>query len=169
MCIKMQALLDIAMLTIRQTQAILMQIIGNSTGCWGLTTHASRTLMMLGHHVHREPGDGCHDMHEIYAAVAWCYHFDRLLSLLLLRPLTLPPYAIPVASLIQHDAMNPMSIFAAFWLETVPVMEKIVELTVDNAPVKGSAINGAEAQAAVEQLRIQMEDIFSKMQFVCFC
>ncbi|PVH93213.1 hypothetical protein DM02DRAFT_574711 [Periconia macrospinosa] len=139
------------------TGAILMQIVGNFTSCWSLTTNASRTLIQLGYHIRCE-ADINDDMIEIHAAVAWCYHFDRLLSLLLLRPLSLPPYDVPVASVVQQDATNPMSIFASFMLKTVPIMEKIVELTV------GSTHDKAAVRTIVEQLQTKMEEIYSAMQ-----
>ncbi|CAI6333098.1 unnamed protein product [Periconia digitata] len=141
------------------TGAILMQIIGNSTACWSLTTHASRTLVLLGYHIHPEASSADDsDLYEIHAAVAWCYHFDRLLSLLLLRPLSLPRYRVPVASLVQRDTSNPAAVFAAFMLETVPVMEQIVQLTVNCVHKK------AVTTSAVGQLRNSMESIYSEMQ-----
>ncbi|KAF1958424.1 hypothetical protein CC80DRAFT_524542 [Byssothecium circinans] len=145
------------------TGAVLMHIVGNSASCWSLTAHASRTLIALGYHIHRKTGADVDETEEIHAAVAWCYHFDRLMSLLLLRPPSLPPFDVPVSSLVRHDVTNPMSIFARIMLEMVPIHEKILELTVSNTSGKRSGSN-ATVKDEVEQLRRQMADVYTLME-----
>jgi hypothetical protein len=148
-------------------QAILMHIIGNSASCWSLTAHASRTLIALDYHIYRghRPGTNIDETEEINAAVAWCYHFDRLVGLLLLRPPSLPPFDVPVSSLIKHDVANPMSIFAMIMLEMVPVHEKILELTLDNSSGKVS-VPRATVKDEVEKLQNKMAEIYVTMQQV---
>jgi hypothetical protein len=145
-----------------------MHIIGNTMSCWSLTAHASRTLVALGYHTINETAHNSDkdELEQIHAAVAWCYHFDRLMSLLLLRPPSLPALAIPVSSLVKHDPGNPMSIFARVMLEMVPIHEKILELTLENASKKSSRTTYSVI-ADVEQLRSDMTKLHAVMEQVC--
>ncbi|KAF2676111.1 hypothetical protein K458DRAFT_424966 [Lentithecium fluviatile CBS 122367] len=148
------------------TGAILMHIIGNTTSCWSLTAHASRTLVALGYHNLNSVGTSSEEEDEIHVAVAWCYHFDRLISLLLLRPPSLPPLDIPVSSLVKHDPGNPMSIFAKVMLEMVSIHEKILQLTLETAS-KRSARSPYYVNTDVEQLRCRMAEVFTLMEQSC--
>jgi hypothetical protein len=145
-----------------------MHIVGNTTSCWSLTAYASRTLVALGYHTTKQIDSNLDEdeREEIHAALAWCYHFDRLMSLLLLRPPSLPPPVVRVSSLVNHDPRNPMSIFAKVMLEMVPIHEKILELTLESAS-KPNARSSASVDADVEQLRSEMTKLYTMMEQVC--
>lgn len=147
-------------------EAILMHIVGNPTSCWSLTAHASRTLVALSYHTIRDPIPETDYDKEVHAAVAWCYHFDRCMSLLLLRPPSLPPLGVPVSSLVEHDPANPMSIFARVMLEMVPIHEKILELSLDNSQRRSPELR-VSVREEVARLRKQMTDIYVLMENVC--
>ncbi|KAF2875454.1 putative Zn(II)2Cys6 transcription factor-like protein [Massariosphaeria phaeospora] len=115
--------------------AMLMQIAGDPNACWALTASASRTLVALGYHNLRHISPRNELDLEIQAAVAWCCQLDRCMSLLLLRPPSLPKLHIAVSQLVKLDPSNPMSGFAILELEFAPVHEKILELILD-APSK---------------------------------
>ena len=68
----------------------MMQIMGNPVSCWELTAHASRTIVALGYHHIDEPIPKTDTESEIYAIVGQCAYFDSVMSLLLLRPRSLP-------------------------------------------------------------------------------
>ncbi|KAF9690803.1 hypothetical protein EKO04_011046 [Ascochyta lentis] len=145
------------------TGAIMMQIVGNPASCWELTAYASRTLVALGYHT--ITNDEAKDEHEeeIQAAVAWCSQFDSCMSLLLLRPRSLPPMNIKISSLVKANPLNPMCVFEIIAMEMIPVHEKILELTLAPASKKP----GAPLKEEVAWLRKQMSDIYSMMQRDC--
>jgi hypothetical protein len=66
---------------------------------------------------------------EIHTAVAWCSQFDCVMSLLLLRPRSLPPLNIKISSLIKPEPSNPMSVFEVIEMEMIPVHERTLDLT----------------------------------------
>lgn len=147
-------------------QAILMYVVGNSQICWSLTAYASRTLVALGYHnvsTARISLPKSEKEHEIQAAVAWCYHFDRVMSLLLVRPPSLPPLAVPITSLVTYSPDNPMAIFALVMLELVPIHEKILELTLAS---QQRNTEKQEAAPQVDELRRKMDDIYLNIEHV---
>ncbi|KAF2449912.1 hypothetical protein P171DRAFT_202687 [Karstenula rhodostoma CBS 690.94] len=143
------------------TGSILMYIVGNSQSCWSLAAYASRTLVALGYHNIHTLTPNNEQNQEIRAAVAWCYHFDRSMSLLLLRPSSLPPLQISVASLVSYSPENPMAIFALIMLELVPIHEKVLDLTLAGQKRKMSK---AEAEHEVDDLCRKMDEIYSTIE-----
>ncbi|KAF1936709.1 putative Zn(II)2Cys6 transcription factor-like protein [Clathrospora elynae] len=138
------------------TGAMMMQIMGNPVSCWELTSYASRTIVALGyHHINKTVPENDLER-DIYAAVAWCAQFDSVMSLLLLRPRSLPPFQVKVSELLQVDAANPMSVFEIVAMEMVPVHDKILDLTLE----KRSA---AALKEEVAWLRSQMTNIHEMM------
>jgi hypothetical protein len=141
---------------------MMMQIVGNPASCWELTAHASRTLVALGYHT-RTSVDAVDEYdEEILAAIAWCSHFDSCMSLLLMRPRSLPPMSIKVTSLIKSDPLNPMSVFEMITMQMIPIHERILDLTLDSGTKKAQT----SIKEEVGQLRIQMANIYSLMQRV---
>jgi hypothetical protein len=140
-----------------------MQIVGNPASCWELIAHASRTIVALGYHTisDTEPKNDLEE--EIHAAVAWCAHFDSCISLLLLRPRSLPPLTIHAASLTRTDPLNPLLIFENISMEMIPIHYGILQLTLNSNP-KSSVLLKEE----VTWLRKQMSNIHSMMEKVCY-
>lgn len=139
-----------------------MQIVGNPASCWELTAHASRTIVALGYHTISDTEPKTELDEEILAAIAWCSQFDSCMSLLLLRPRSLPPLHIKVSSLIKPDHSNPMSIVEIIAMEMVPVHDKILELTLESSRRKSTVL----LQQEVALLRKQMSDIYELMEKV---
>lgn len=141
-----------------------MQIIGNPASCWELIAHASRTIVGLGYHTMCDTQPKNEGDEEIYAAVAWCAQFDSCMSLLLLRPRSLPPLNIKASSLIKHDPANPMTVFEIMAMEMIPVHNKILDLTLD-ANAKRPV---ASLKDEVTWLRKAMSDLFILMEKACY-
>lgn len=144
------------------TGAMMMQIVGNPASCWELTAHASRTLVALGYHTITSNETKDEYDEEIQAVVAWCAQFDSCMSLLLLRPRSLPPLNIKISSLIRVDPLNPMCVFETIAMEMIPVHDKILELTLDPTSKK----SGFSLKDEVVWLRKEMSDIYNMMQRV---
>jgi hypothetical protein len=145
-------------------QAILMQIIGNPTSCWELVAHAARSIVALGYHNITNSGHESDLDEEIHAALAWCCQFDSVMSLLLLRPRSLPPLHIKVSSLIRPEPSNPMCIFEVFGMELIPVHNKVLDLTLEAATKRPVHLVKEE----VAWCRATMADILVLMERVCY-
>ncbi|KAI8941075.1 hypothetical protein NX059_002315 [Plenodomus lindquistii] len=139
------------------TGAVMMQIMGNPASCWELTAHASRTIVALGYHTIRLDDPPNEFTEEIHAVVAWCSQFDSVMSLLLLRPRSLPPLHVNPSTLLKKhfDLTNPMSIFEIMAMEMIPVHNKLLDMTLEatqrrpNATLKDDVI-----QLRIEMIRI---------------
>jgi hypothetical protein len=142
---------------------MLMQIIGNPTSCWELIAHASRSIVALGYHTIVDTNPKNELDEEIHAALAWCCQFDSVMSTLLLRPRSLPPLSVKVASLLKPDPTNPMSIFDIFGMELIPVHDKILDLTLEAAAKRPVT----SLRDEVAWLRSTMSDILILMEQVC--
>jgi hypothetical protein len=140
----------------------MMQIIGNPASCWELTAHASRTIVALGYHTIKDSDPKTGNDEEIHAVVAWCAQFDSCMSLLLVRPRSLPPLAVNVASIIKPNPANPMSIFEIMAMEMVPMHNKILDLTLEVNMKRPSTSLGDE----VASLRKAMSDLYTLMHKV---
>lgn len=102
-----------------QFQKRLLQYLGNMSRCWMLTAVASRVLVALNYHniTETEPRNDVEE--DIHACVYTCYYFDKTVSLLLLRPQSLPDLKVDPAQLIHMDPRLP----------TTPMIIAIVEFS----------------------------------------
>jgi hypothetical protein len=141
-----------------------MQIIGNPTSCWELVAHAARSIVALGYHNITNSGQESELDEEIHAALAWCCQFDSVMSLLLLRPRSLPPLNLKVSSLIRPEPSNPMCIFEVFGMELIPVHNKVLDLTLEAAAKRPVHLLKQE----VAWCRATMADILVLMERVSF-
>ncbi|KAL6704078.1 hypothetical protein ACN47E_008741 [Coniothyrium glycines] len=121
------------------TGSMMMQIIGNPASCWELIAQASRTIVALGYHNIKEAELKDDVGEEIGAVVAWCSQFDSCMSLLLLRPRSLPPLNVKESTLLKPDPANPMSIFENVAMEMIPVHDKILTLALDSSAKRPTA------------------------------
>lgn len=136
-----------------------MQIIGNPVQCWELTAHASQTIVALGYHNIDKTVPETDEEREIYAVVAQCAELDSAMSLLLLRPRSLPKFQIKIHDQLRADPSNPMSV-----LELVSVQDKLLDLSL---PQRTKRSPGA-LKEEVAQLRAQMKDIYILMEKVTY-
>lgn len=135
----------------------MSQIMGNPTQCWELTAHASRTIVALGYHQISKTTPETDEEKEIYAIVAHCAELDSVMSLLLLRPRSLPRMQVKASDLLRKDKSNTLSV-----LELVSVQDKILDLTLPSNVKPAPAILHEE----VAQLRTQMKEIYLLMEKV---
>jgi hypothetical protein len=137
------------------TGAMMMQIMGNPTSCAELTASASRVIVALGFHQITNTVPKNDQDAEIYAAVAHCAQLDSIMSLLLLRPRSLPTLEVDVSDLLQADPCNPMSVFEIAALKMVPVHNGVLDLTLESNMKRSPAV----LKEQVAQLHAQMKDI----------
>lgn len=147
-----------------------MQTIGNPTSCWELIAHAARSIVALGYHTITDNDYESDLDEEIHAALAWCCHFDSVMSLLLLRPRSLPPLNIKVSSLLKPEPSNPMCIFEVASMELIPVHDKVLDLTLEAAakrPVHSLKQEVAWCRATMAEILVLMERVCDHSSCVC--
>ncbi|KAL2694981.1 hypothetical protein AAEP93_003076, partial [Penicillium crustosum] len=89
--------------------ASLVQLLGETSRSWFLTALAARSLVALGYH-HLSPIFlASNDGSEIRQTVYWCYYMDKTLSMLLVRPSSLPDLPFDPATLVHLDPKNPLT------------------------------------------------------------
>jgi hypothetical protein len=142
---------------------MMMQIIGNPASCWELIAHASRTIVALGYHTISDTNPKNDLDEEIHAVVAWCSQIDCCMSLLLLRPRSLPPLQVKESMLLDANPDNPLSIFEIIAMEMIPVHDKILELTLRANAKTSVAVKNDE----VAWLRQTMSGILEYTEKVC--
>ncbi|KAF1843031.1 uncharacterized protein K460DRAFT_407404 [Cucurbitaria berberidis CBS 394.84] len=141
------------------TGAIMMQILGNPASCWEMIAYASRAIVALGYHNINDTEVKSELDEEIHAALAWCAQFDSCMSLLLLRPKSLPPLHVKISSLVKPDPANPMAVFEFMAMEMVPVHDKILELTLESSKKSATSL-----KEEVAWLRKEMTNLYSLME-----
>lgn len=77
------------------------------------------------------------------------------MSLLLLRPRSLPTLHVKASKLIQIDVTNPMTIFEVMAMEMIPVHDKILDLALETAAERSvTALKNDVAWLRTEMSRI---------------
>ncbi|KAL4755650.1 Zn(II)2Cys6 transcription factor [Aspergillus foveolatus] len=89
--------------------ALFMQNQGDMSRSWTLTAFASRTLVSLNYHTIDKYVSSDRSMQDIYGALYLCYYLDKILSVLLLRPPSLPKLKIKPADLVRLESQLPLS------------------------------------------------------------
>ncbi|KAJ5120047.1 transcriptional regulator family: Fungal Specific TF [Penicillium atrosanguineum] len=110
----------------------LYQYLGNMSRCWMFTAVASRVLVALNYHniTDAEPQNDVED--DIHACVYTCYYFDKTLSLLLLRPQSLPDLKVEPAQLIHMDSGLPTTPMITAIVEFSHLKNTLVDILLDN-------------------------------------
>ncbi|PIG84501.1 hypothetical protein AARAC_009922 [Aspergillus arachidicola] len=89
--------------------ALFMQNQGDMSRSWTLTAFASRTLVSLNYHTINQRAPSDREMQDIYGALYICYYLDKILSVLLLRPPSLPKLKAKPADLVRLETRLPLS------------------------------------------------------------
>lgn len=103
-------------------------MLGDASKCWTLTATATRVMVALGYHNVAETLPQTEVDEEIHGCVAWCYQLDKAMSMLLLRPQTLPKLRISARELIHADSSAPMTRFIKLMLEMAQIQEAVLDL-----------------------------------------
>ncbi|KAJ5336465.1 uncharacterized protein N7506_004487 [Penicillium brevicompactum] len=139
----------------------LMQYLGNMSRCWMFTALASRVIVSLNYHnitdVHARS-----DIEEsIHACVYTCYYFDRTLSLLLLRPPSLPDLKVPPTQLIHLDPDLPTSALITGIVEYAELKSSLLNILLDS-----KSIEDTEKATMLSDLVARAHTIHTNMQKV---
>lgn len=104
-----------------------MQYLGNMSRSWMFNALAARIIVALNYHNITDPVPHNEVEEEIHACLYTCYYFDKTLSVLLLRPPSLPDLKVDPTQLIHMDPDLP----------TTPIIRGIVEF----AHIKSTLVN----------------------------
>ncbi|KAJ5372744.1 transcriptional regulator family: Fungal Specific TF [Penicillium concentricum] len=137
----------------------LMQYLGNMTRCWMLTALASRMLVSLNYHNITDTSPRTEIEENIHACVYTCYYFDKTLSLLLLRPPSLPDLKVRPTQLIHLDPDLPTTTMLTGIVEYSELKSALLNILVDT-----KTIGDTEKANILSDLVAQAHTIHSNMQ-----
>ena len=138
-----------------------MQYLGNMSRCWMFTAHASRVIVALNYHniINPEPRNEVEE--EIHACVYICYFFDKTLSLLLLRPPSLPELQVEPAQLIHLDSELPTTSMVTALVELAHLKNTLLSVLLDS-----KEMGDMEKANILSDLVVRAHTIHSNLQMV---
>lgn len=129
--------------------ALLVQLIGETSRSWFLTALASRGLVSLGYHQLTPGVLASDDRSEIRDSVHWCYYMDKTLSMLLVRPSSLPDLQFNPAILVQTDPRNLLSYKVKILVQLAHVQDLYLNALAErqkNRPYPSNLVESLQAE-----------------------
>ncbi|KAJ5288617.1 transcriptional regulator family: Fungal Specific TF [Penicillium angulare] len=137
----------------------LMQYLGNMSRCWMFTAFASRVIVALNYHSITNTIPQNAKEEEIHACVYTCYYFDSTLSLLLLRPPSLPELKVEPAQLIHRDPELPTTAMIIGIVELAQVKGTLLKILLDT-----KEMNDVEKANILSDLVFRAQKVYSDLQ-----
>ncbi|KAJ5116340.1 transcriptional regulator family: Fungal Specific TF [Penicillium angulare] len=137
----------------------LMQYLGNMPRCWMFTAFASRVIVALNYHSITNTIPQNAKEEEIHACVYTCYYFDSTLSLLLLRPPSLPELKVEPAQLIHRDPELPTTAMIIGIVELAQVKSTLLKILLDTKDM-----NDVEKANILSDLVFRAQKVYSDLQ-----
>lgn len=109
-----------------------MQYLGNMSRSWMFNALASRIIVALNYHSITDPVPHDEMEEDIHACVYTCYYFDKTLSVLLLRPPSLPDLKVDPTKLIHMDPDLPTTPMIAGIVEFAHIKNTLVDILLDS-------------------------------------
>ncbi|CAI7616543.1 unnamed protein product [Penicillium glandicola] len=147
----------------------LVQYLGNMTRCWMLTALASRMIVSLNYHNITDASPRTETEGNIHACVYQCYYFDKSLSLLLLRPPSLPDLKVKPTQLIHIDPDLPTSAMITGIVEYAELKSALLNILLDTKTIgdteKANVLSDLVARAQTIHSNLQMYRRRQEQQF----
>lgn len=105
-----------------------MQNQGDMSRSWTLVAFASRTLVSLNYHSIDSITLNDETKRDIYGSLYTCYYLDKMLSVLLLRPPSLPKLKIKPTDLVYLDSQLPLSASIKTMVEFAQIQEGVLDI-----------------------------------------
>lgn len=105
-----------------------MQNQGDMSRSWTLAAFASRTLVSLNYQSIDSVTLLDETKRDIYGSLYTCYYLDKMLSVLLLRPPSLPKLKIKPTDLVQLDHQLPLSASVKIMVEFAQIQEGVLDI-----------------------------------------
>ncbi|GLA53949.1 transcriptional regulator family: Fungal Specific TF [Aspergillus niger] len=108
--------------------ALFMQNQGDMSRSWTLTAFASRILVSLNYHTIKQSDSSDREMQDIYRALYVCYYLDKILSVLLLRPPSLPRLKVKPVDLVILETRLPLSACVKVMVSLGQIQEGVLDI-----------------------------------------
>ena len=105
-----------------------MQNQGDMSRSWTLTAYASRTLVSLNYQSMGPITLWDETKRDIYGSLYTCYYLDKMLSVLLLRPPSLPKLKLKPTDLVQLNPHLPLSASVKVMVEFAQIQEVVLDI-----------------------------------------
>ncbi|OJJ08304.1 hypothetical protein ASPVEDRAFT_179566 [Aspergillus versicolor CBS 583.65] len=138
--------------------AHLVQLLGDSSRSWFLTACAARALVALGYHQSSRITADTNEGFEIRHCVFWCYYFDKTLSMLLVRPSSLPDMQFAPGDLVHTDSDDPLTIKVKILVRLAQVQDAYLPFIVGHKRAQAGPAS-ARLDALETELRYIHEDV----------
>ncbi|CAG7554585.1 unnamed protein product [Fusarium equiseti] len=152
--------------TLGTVQALLSGVtlalsVGNTSQAWNLTAFASRLIVSFGYHSISEDVLSRPEWTDVRLSVCWCYYMDKTLSMLLLRPSSLPSLSSDPIALVCVDAEDPLTL-------KYKIMIRLARVQDASLPhlIGPSNPDPLARSAAVDSLKVELEDIYTSIAMV---
>jgi hypothetical protein len=109
-------------------QAAVVQLHGDTTRSWFLVSLASRSIVALSYHKMTSFDSDSDEENEIRRCIYYCYYMDKTLSMLLLRPPSLPQLPFNPADLVPTDPQLPISMHVKILVKLARVQDVALSL-----------------------------------------
>lgn len=138
-----------------------MQTRGEMFQSWRLTAFAAKNMVSLNYHTTAEICPSTEQEQDIHLALMTCFYLDKSLSLLLLRPPSLPTLKIKPAELLCIDPFVPLTAIMKSIVELAQIQESAIDII-----LKRHSLNGKSHVALIERLSQDMFKISVDLQEV---
>ncbi|KAJ5749649.1 hypothetical protein N7533_006677 [Penicillium manginii] len=119
---------NLAMLQALLAGAAVVQLHGDTTRSWFLVSLASRSIVALSYHKMTSFDSDSDEENEIRRCIYYCYYMDKTLSMLLLRPPSLPQLPFNPADLVPTDPQLPISMHVKILVKLARVQDVALSL-----------------------------------------
>lgn len=138
-------------------KASLVQLLGQTSRSWFLTSLASRGLVALGYHQSTPMFLGSEERSEVRECVYWCYYMDKTLSMLLVRPSSLPDLSFNPATLVKPESKNPLSYKVKIMVQLAHVQDLYLKALAErqnDRPYPSSLVESLQVELYAVRLKI---------------
>lgn len=142
-------------------QRRLMQFMGNMSRSWTMTALASQMIVTLNYHniTNTVPRDEFEK--DIHACVYTCYFTDKTLSLLFLRPPSLPELKVDPAQLVHLDPSRPTTPMIIGIVQYAEIRNTLLKVLLDTKDM-----GQMEKAHILSSLMVRAQTIHSDSQIV---
>ncbi|KAF7544126.1 hypothetical protein G7Z17_g10197 [Cylindrodendrum hubeiense] len=146
-----------------QALAIFTQLIGDASRSWNLIAFASRILVALGYH---KPGNSAglprtDEEYEIHGCIFWCFLMDRLLSMHLGRPPSLPSLEVNRAWLSHPDFPPPLVAIADLLGDFACIQDAVLNWRESSPRIRRQ--DGIAANMSISAIQQRMSSMSAKI------
>ncbi|KAJ6157418.1 hypothetical protein N7470_005010 [Penicillium chermesinum] len=147
----------------------LMQYLGNQSRCWMFVSYAAKVIVALGYHniTNTVPQDDVED--EIHACLYTCFYFDNTLSLLLLRPMSMPKLKVNPVDLVHMSGELPFKPIISGIVELACLKDTLLPILLGTTPMsakeKANVLSDLMTQTKEVHSRLQVQRKHQELQF----